>query len=75
MQDAYKELMFRSFKDAMDIVADYNEWAEDAFDQQVPVPPQAVPQVAMALYQSRAAERMGGNGDINFPDFDGRMYE
>ncbi|MFB6206978.1 MAG: hypothetical protein ABEJ05_10690 [Haloglomus sp.] len=74
MQDTYKELMFRSFKDAMDIVADYNEWAEDAFDQQVPVPPQAVPQIAMALYQSRVAERMG-NADLDFPDFDGRMYE
>lgn len=74
MQDAYKELMFRSFKDAMDIVADYNEWAEDAFDEQVPVPPQAVPQVAMALYQSRIRER-AGNGSLDFPEFDGRMYE
>jgi hypothetical protein len=43
MQDQYKELMFRSFKDAMDVVADYNEWADEAFEQQVPVPPQAVP--------------------------------
>jgi len=45
MQDTYKELMFRSFKDAMDVVSDYNAWAEDAFDAPVPVPPQAVPQV------------------------------
>ena len=74
MQDAYKELMFRSFKDGMDIVADYNAWAEDAFDEQVPVPPQAVPQVAMALYRSRIRERMG-TGDLDFPEFDGRMYE
>jgi hypothetical protein len=74
MQDTYKELMFRSFKDAMDVVSDYNAWAEDAFDAPVPVPPQAVPQVAAMLYQSRARERLNG-GDIDFPDFSDRMYE
>lgn len=73
MQDRYRELMFRSFKDAMDVVADYNEWAEEAFEQQVPVPPQAVPQVAMALYRSRVMAH-GGEG-FDLPDFDGRMYE
>jgi hypothetical protein len=75
MQDAYKELMFRSFKDAMDVVADYNEWAEEAFDAQVPVPPQAVPQVAMMLYQSRVREHMGDAGEFDFPEFQNRMYE
>ena len=74
MQDAYQELMFRCFKDAMDIVADYNEWAEDAFDGQVPVPPQAVPQIAMTLYRSRVVERMGGE-EFDLPEFTGRMYE
>jgi hypothetical protein len=74
MQDQYKELMFRSFKDAMDVVADYNEWAEEAFEQQVPVPPQAVPQVAMALYRSRVMAHAGGEG-FSLPEFDGRMYE
>ena len=75
MQDAYKELMFRSFKDAMDIVADYNEWAGDAFDEQVPVPPQAVPQVAMALYQSRVMDGWGGDGGFDIPEFDDTMFE
>jgi hypothetical protein len=74
MQDQYKELMFRSFKDAMDVVADYNEWAEEAFEGQVPVPPQAVPQVAMALYRSRVMAHAGGEG-LSLPEFDGRMYE
>lgn len=75
MQDAYKELMFRSFKDAMDIVADYNEWVKESFDAQVPVPPQSVPQVAMMLYQSRVREHMGDSGDFDFPEFQNRMYE
>jgi hypothetical protein len=74
MQDQYKALMFRSFKDAMDVVADYNEWAEDAFEQQVPVPPQAVPQVAMALYRSRVMAH-GSGEEFSLPEFDGRMYE
>ena len=74
MQDQYKELMFRSFKDAMDVVADYNEWADEAFEAQVPVPPQAVPQVAMALYRSRVMAHAGGE-EFSLPDFDGRMYE
>jgi hypothetical protein len=74
MNDAYRELMFRSFKDAMDVVADYNEWAEGAFEAPVRVPPQAVPQVAMALYRSRVMEH-AGEEIFDVPEFDGRMYE
>lgn len=75
MQDHYKELMFRSFKDAMDVVADYNEWAEEAFGGgAAPVPPSAVPQVATLLYQSRVQAR-AGEADFDLPDFDDRMYD
>lgn len=74
MKDRYKEIMFRSFKDAMDIVADYNAWCEENFDTAVPVPPQAVPQVATLLYQSRVREGFGGDG-FDFPEFDNKMYE
>jgi len=75
MRDRYKELMLRSFKDAMDVVDEYNEWAADAFDTAPPVPPQAVPQVAMALYQSRVMDGWGGDGGFDIPEFDDKMYE
>lgn len=75
MQDRYKELMYRSFKDARDVVADYNEWSREAFDQQTPVPPSAVPQVALILYRSRVQGHFGDGGEFDLPDFDERMYE
>jgi hypothetical protein len=43
LQDTFEELIYRSFEDAMDVVADYDTWAEEAFDEPIPVPPQAVP--------------------------------
>ncbi|QLG61799.1 hypothetical protein [Halorarum salinum] len=75
MRDRYKELMLRSFKDSMDVVDAYNEWTEEAFDQPSPVPPQAVPQVAMALYQSRVMDGWGGDGGFDIPEFDDRMFD
>lgn len=74
MQDPFKELMFRSFKDAMDVAADYNEWAEEAFDEPMPVQPNAIPQLAMLLYRSRVRTRLG-EGSIDFPEVDDRMYD
>lgn len=74
MQDPFKELMFRSFKDAMDIAADYNTWAGEAFDEPMPVQPNAVPQMALLLYRSRLQARFG-NGSMEFPDLDERMYD
>lgn len=75
MRDRYKELMLRSFKDAMDVVDDYNRWAEEAFDAAPPVPPQAVPQIAMALYQSRVMNGFGDGGSFDIPEFDDKMFE
>jgi hypothetical protein len=43
LQDTFQELIYRSFEDAMDVVADYDTWVEEAFDEPIPVPPQAVP--------------------------------
>ncbi len=74
MQDGYKELMYRSFKDARDIVEDYNEWDREAFDDVSPVPQAAVPQIALMLYQSRVQGHIG-NADFDVPEFDERMYE
>jgi hypothetical protein len=74
MNDGYRKLMFRSLKDARDIVADYNEWDEEVFEGQAPVPPQAVPQIAMLLYRSRIRARANGDG-FDFPDYDDKMYE
>lgn len=75
MKDRHKALMLHSFKDAMDVVDEYNEWAEEAFDQQVPVPPQAVPQVAMMLYQSRVRKELASADSMDVPEFDNKMYE
>lgn len=75
MQDGYKDMMYRSFKDARDIVADYNEWSREAFDQEVAVPPGAVPQVALVLYQSRVRGHLGESAEFDMPEFDERMYE
>ena len=75
MRDRYKELMLRSFKDGMDVVDEYNEWADEAFDEQSAVPPQAVPQVAMALYQSRVMDGWGGDGGFDIPEFDDKMFD
>ena len=74
MQDPFKELMFRSFKDAMDIAADYNAWAGEAFDEPMPVQPNAIPQMAMLLYRSLVQARLG-EGSIDFPEVDDRMYD
>ncbi|MFB6118788.1 hypothetical protein [Halosegnis sp.] len=74
MQDPFKELMFRSFKDAMDVAADYNAWADEAFDEPMPVQPNAIPQLAMLLYRSRVQARLG-EGSIDFPEVDDRMYD
>jgi phosphodiesterase/alkaline phosphatase D-like protein len=74
MQDPFKELMFRSFKDAMDVAADYNAWAAEAFDEPMPVQPNAIPQLAMLLYRSRMQARLA-DGSIDFPDLDDRMYD
>jgi len=74
MQDPFKELMFRSFKDAMDVAADYNAWAGEAFDEPMPVQPNAIPQMAMLLYRSRVQARLG-EGSIDFPEVDDRMYD
>ncbi|ESP88558.1 hypothetical protein [Candidatus Halobonum tyrrellensis] len=75
MRDKYKELMLRSFKDGMDVVDTYNEWAEKAFDDPSAVPAQAVPQVAMALYQSRVMDGWGGDGGFDIPEFDDKMFD
>ncbi|WP_435065463.1 hypothetical protein [Halobaculum sp. EA56] len=75
MRDRYKALMLRSFKDAMDIVDEYNTWAEGAFDDASPVPPQAVPKVAMMLYQSRVMEGWGGEGGFDVLEFDDKMFD
>lgn len=74
MQDGHKKLMYRCFKDARDIVADYNEWDREVFEEQAPVSPQAVPQIALMLYRSRLQSRMA-EGGIDFPEFDDKMYE
>ena len=74
MQDPFKELMFRSFKDAMDVAADYNAWAGEAFDEPMPVQPNAIPQIAMLLYRNRVQARLG-DGSIDFPEVDDRMYD
>ncbi|MFB6282887.1 MAG: hypothetical protein ABEK59_03005 [Halobacteria archaeon] len=75
MQDRYKELMFRSFKDAMDIVHDYNEWSEESFDDEIQVHGQTVSEIAMLLYRSRAMEAMASSGDISYPNFEDKMFE
>jgi hypothetical protein len=75
MRDRYKTLMLRSFKDSMDVVEEYNQWSAEAFDQPSPVPPQAVPQIAMALYQTRVMEGFGGGSSFDIPEFDEKMYD
>jgi hypothetical protein len=74
MRDRYKALMVRSFKDAMDVVDEYNAWADEAFEEPTAVPPQAVPKVAMMLYQSRVMEGWGGEGSFDLPEFDDKMF-
>ncbi|MFC7137347.1 hypothetical protein [Halobaculum litoreum] len=75
MRDRYKALMLRSFKDAMDVVDEYNTWSAEAFDESSPVPPQAVPKVAMMLYQSRVMDGWGGEGGFDVPEFDDKMFD
>lgn len=75
MRDQYKKLMLTSFKDAMDVVGDYNQWCDDNFSNGVPVPPQAVPQIALMLYQSRVASTMSEANAFEVPEFDDKMYE
>jgi hypothetical protein len=73
MNDGHKKLMYRCLKDARGIVADYNEWDEDVFEQQAPVPPQAVPQIAMLLYRSRMYTN--NEGGFDFPESNDKMFE
>ncbi|KAB7514635.1 hypothetical protein DM867_05825 [Halosegnis rubeus] len=74
MQDPFKELMFRSFKDAMDLADDYNRWAAEAFDEPLAVQASAIPQMAMMLYRCRLQARLGDDS-IEFPEADERMFD
>ena len=74
MRDTYRALLLTSFTDARSIVGEYNEWGAAEFGDETGVPPQAVPQIALALYQSRVAEATS-NGSLELPEFDERMYE
>ncbi|PSP39448.1 hypothetical protein BRC71_02450 [Halobacteriales archaeon QH_7_65_31] len=74
MQDPFKELMFRSFKDAMDLADDYNRWAGESFDEPLSVQANAIPQMAMMLYRCRLQARLG-EGTIDFPEADERMFD
>jgi hypothetical protein len=74
MRDQYRALLLASCKDARSIVGEYNEWGAAEFGGDDAVPPQAVPQIALALYQSRVMEATSG-GSFELPEFDERMYE
>ena len=73
MRDQYRALLLASFQDARSIVGEYNEWSAAEFDDPG-VPSRAVPQVALALYQSRVVEATS-TGSFELPEFDERMYE
>lgn len=74
MRDQYRTLLLSSFKDARAIVAEYNEWSGTEFEDETGVPPQAVPQIALSLYQSRVMQATSGS-EFSLPEFDERMYE
>ncbi|MDY6776383.1 MAG: hypothetical protein SV253_10005 [Halobacteria archaeon] len=74
MKDRYKSLMLRSLKDAMDVVEEYNSWSESSFDDDVRVPPQAVLDLGMLLYESRVRGAFA-DSNIDFPDLDEKMYK
>ncbi|MDY6779116.1 MAG: hypothetical protein SV760_00915 [Halobacteria archaeon] len=74
MQDRHRELMFRCFKDATDIVYDYNEWSEDAFGESIQISQQTVVRIATLLYQSRVAEAHAAS-ELEYPKFDNKMFE
>lgn len=75
MRDQYRTLMLASLKDAMEIVKEYNEWTKAEFGDEMAVPPQAVPQLALMLYQARVQESFSESGSLNVPEFDDKMYE
>lgn len=75
MRDQYRALMLTSFKDATEIVEEFNGWLQDAHPDGTPVPPQAVPRVALSLYRSRVMEAVSGSESFSIPDFDDKMYE
>ena len=74
VRDQYRALLLASFKDARAIVGEYNEWGADEFGDDAAVPPQAVPRITLALYQSRVMEAIL-SGSFKLPEFDERMYE
>lgn len=74
MRDQYRALMLTSLKDAMEIVMEFNEWGEAEFDVEGAIPPPAVPQLALMLYQARLRDAVNGDA-IDVPEFDDRMYE
>lgn len=74
MRDQYRALMLTSLKDAMEIVMEFNEWAGGEFGVEDAVPPPAIPQLALMLYQGRLHETMNG-GSFDVPEFDDKMYE
>lgn len=74
MRDRYRKLMLTSFKDSMEIVEEYNEWCEEVYGAGS-VPPQAVPQIALTLYQSRIMGSLSESTGFDVPEFDDKMYE
>lgn len=74
MRDQFRTLLLSSFKDARAIVAEYNEWSGTEFEDDSGVPPQAVPQIALSLYQSRVMQA-SPSAEFDLPEFDERMYE
>lgn len=74
MRDQYKALLLASFKDAMDVLEEYNEWYADEHDVEGNVPSEAVPPIALSLYRSRVMEARS-EASFELPEFDGRMYE
>ena len=75
MRDRYRTIMLASFKDATEIVSEYNSWLDDEQHDPTPVPPGAVPQVALSLYRSRVTELLADGSGFELPDFDDKMYE
>ena len=74
MRDASRALLLSIFRNARSIVGEYNEWGAAEFGDDAGVPPQAVPQTALALYQSRVVEATP-NGGFESAEFEERMYE
>lgn len=75
MRDQYRALMLTSFKDATEIVDEYNDWIESEYRESTTIPPAAVPQIALSLYRSRVREALSDGEGFQLPDFDDKMYE